>query len=83
MGARPVKVAGMSNLRPFRVVIDIELPGDKPCRNMVADRKTFDAARSLACKVRKTFDDFFGDDADYFVMRVVDLRDYTVKFEYY
>lgn len=82
MSARAAAAAGFAIPRPFRVVVDVELPKDKPCRNKVADRKTFDAARSLAIRVRESFDSFFGEDADFFIIRVIDLRDQTVKFEY-
>lgn len=82
MTARPTRIAGTAIPRPFLVVVDVELSKTDTHRNEVCTRKTYDAARSVAISCRALFDSFFGEDADYFVMRVVDLRDYTVCFEY-
>lgn len=82
MTARPTTTAGTTIALPFLVVVDIEFTMKDTHRNEVAARKTYAAARSLAIKCRELFDDFFGEDADYFIIRVVDLRDYSVCFEY-
>lgn len=82
MAVRPTKVAGTVITRPFLVVIDVELPNEKPRRNKGTTHKDFHAARTSAIRVRELFDSLFGEYGDYFVIRVVDLRDYTVCFEY-
>ncbi len=83
MTARPTRATGTAITRPFLVVVGDELPRDKPRRIESGPRRTFAAARTLAIAHRALFDNFFGENGDYFVMRVVDLRDMTVCFEYY
>lgn len=83
MPTRSTHTAGTIIHRPFLVVVDVDFSSAERYRNEVATRKTFAAARSLAIRCRELFDDFFGEDADHFIMRVVDLRNYTVCFEYY
>lgn len=68
---------------PFLVVVDQDIPGNSPRRDIDCARKTFHTARQRAIQIRDLYDSFFGEDADFFVMRVVDSHNYAVLFEHY
>lgn len=83
MATRSTTRVVLRDALPYLVVIDQKLPGDIERRQVVCARKTFDAARSRCIGIREKFDRFFGEEADFWVMRVVDARDYKVLFEYW